>query len=132
MLLERSIPSFLKVPSSLRPPAVSHKISYFAWLRNPRPCRPTHILGGNLDVFASHGSSSVRGLNIMPIDCSGHHLLWSSPFKNPTPVYKTIITRKWLRLDILLLLNIIESSFSVDVDNVDVDVSTSRLYDAIL
>ena len=66
----------------------------------------------------------------MPVDFSDHHL-WSSSFKSPPPIYKTIITRERSRLDIPLLLNIIESSFSVDVDNVDVDVSASRLHDAI-
>ena len=98
-----------------------------------RVTAPTHNLGGSLDVVISRDDLPVPRVDIVDVGLSDHHLLrWSAPLARPCPVYVSVTSRPWRRLDATAFREALLASPLCRPDSwsaLDVD-GLANLYDA--
>ena len=60
----------------------------------------THDHGGMLDIVATRDDLPPPHVDVLDVDLSDHCLLrWTAPFERPPPVYTTVTSRPWSRLN---------------------------------
>ena len=97
-----------------------------------RVSEPTHGRGGLLDVVATRSDLPAPSVDVVDCGLSDHHLLrWTTQLTRPPPVYTTVTSRPWRRLDAAELRAAIKSSRLCRPDEwSDMDVEgLAQLYD---
>lgn len=71
----------------------------------------THDRGGTLDVVAVHGDRPQPHVDVLDIGLSDHRLLqWAASLIRPCPVYTSVTSRPWRKLDTAVLRAALRSS----------------------
>ena len=92
----------------------------------------THDLGGTLDAVAVREDLPLSVVDVVDVGLSDHRLLrWSATMARPSPVYTSMTTRSWCRLNVAAFRDALSSSLlcrpeswsSFDVDDL------ARCYD---
>ena len=92
----------------------------------------THNRGGTLDVVAVRGDLPQPHVDVLDIGLSDHRLLqWPASLARPCPVYTTVTSRPWRKLDAASFRDAVSSSSLCRPDywaSLDLD-DQARLYD---